>query len=186
MDKSAMDYKEFGFFRVAAAAPRLRVADPVYNTAEMKSLLVKASGEGVGLMVFPELSVTGYTCQDLFYQRTLLDSSINAYDRLLKETSDLPVVFAAGLPIVVHSLLYNCAVIACRGEVLGIIPKTFIPNSREFYEKRWFCAFEQDDAAEIDFLGRSVPFGRILIGLEGTGITLGTEICEDLWAVTPP
>lgn len=186
MKKSTIDYKEFGFFRVAAAAPKLRVADPVYNASEMKNLLVKASEEGVSLMVFPELSVTGYTCQDLFFQKTLQDSALRSFDNLLTETSDLPVVFAAGLPVVVNSRMYNCAVIACRGEVLGIIPKTFIPNSREFYEKRWFSAFEHDDATEIDFLGRSVPFGRVLIELEGTGIILGTEICEDLWAVTPP
>ncbi len=177
---------DFGYFRIAAAVPRLRVADPAYNTERMREILLQASAEGAGLVVFPELSVTGYTCQDLFFQATLLDSAAGAFGRLLDATSDLPAAFAAGLPLAVGPRIFDCAVIACRGEVLGIIPKTYVPNSGEFYEKRWFTGYEDDDAEMVDFLGHSVPFGRILVRLGDTGAVVGTEICEDLWAVEPP
>lgn len=178
--------EKFGFVRVAAATPRLKVGNPDFNAKEIKDLVFKAYSEGIGIIVFPELCLTGYTCQDLFYDQALRDAADLALSDLIYETADIPVIYAVGIPFLHRDKSYNCAVLVSQGEPLAVIPKIFLPNTNEFYEKRWFSSGANAQATDVEFLGRKVPFGNVLLEISGTGIVLGTEICEDLWAASPP
>ena len=180
----------FDYFRVACAVPDVEVADVELNTQRTVDYIRSAADKNVDLLVFPELGLTGYTCADLFAQRTLGDGVKSALDTLAAESAKCGVAFVVGAPVVMSGSLYNCAVIFFGGRVVGVVPKTFIPNYGEFYEKRWFDsadgAPESITSAELGIGGESytVPVGSSVFDLGG--VKVGFEICEDLWAPLPP
>lgn len=175
-----------GFLRVAAATPDVKVADPRYNVAEMEKQITEAARAGCGVVVFPELAVTAYTCGDLFKDNTLLWEAENSLKQLMENTQDLDVLCAAGIPVSFRDSLYNCTAVFIRGRLLGLAAKTFIPNYSEFYEFRHFAPGMACD--EIIFCGQKTCIGTdLLFACENVaGFLLGVEICEDLWASAPP
>src|SRR5439155_25266162 len=178
-----------GFARIATACPKLRVADCKFNAAEHVKLLAEAESKGVSVLVFPELSLTGYTCGDLFQQEALLDGAVEALDTVLKATTDVFHGLAfVGLPLVVDGQLFNCAAVLCNGRILGLVPKSFPPTYKEFYESRWFRPAASAHSQWIDLLGRQVAFGSDLLfqSSEIADLIVGVEICEDLWVPIPP
>ena len=174
-----------GFVRVAAAIPELRVADCIYNVARMTELVRKGEDEKVQVICFPELSLTGYTCADLFQQQQLLDDSQKALNELQLLTFATTSVIIVGVPVRVQSHLFNTAVVLQGGHVLGVVPKTHLPNNNEFYEKRWFTSGALADSQTITISGEEVPFGTDILFSDGK-FTFGVEICEDLWVPIPP
>ncbi len=176
-----------GFLKVAAASPRLLVADCSRNEEQLVCAAQEAAGRGVKVLVFPELSLTGYTCSDLFYSETLLAAAKNALLAYLEETSDLDLLSVVGLPLAVRDKLYNCAAVCKGGQVLGFVPKTNIPNYGEFYEVRQFTP-APEKSEYIVFEGMSIPFGTSLLFTCDSMPTFrfGVEICEDLWVTVPP
>ncbi|MGI6776923.1 MAG: NAD(+) synthase [Acetivibrionales bacterium] len=178
----------YGFVRVAAAVPRLRVADCKYNAQNIIDLINKAEEHSVQFVVFPELSITSYTCGDLFHQKALLDSARQYLGVVLKETRGTQVVAAVGIPLVSDNQLFNCAVIIQSGRILGAVPKTFIPGYGEFYEERWFAPGTMAQNDTISLCGQQVPFGTDLLfeAEENNHVCFGVELCEDLWAPIPP
>lgn len=177
---------ESGFIKVAAAIPEVQVADCEFNVRKIKKLLFDACEQGIRIVCFPELSLTAYTCGDLFLQKTLIGEAEKALRRLLNETKALPVCFILGAPVKLNSKLYNCAVVCKEGRIYGIVPKVFLPNYSEFYEKRWFEPYSLDTPVmEIDYAGEQVAFGTNLLFNYGQ-ICFAVEICEDLWSVVPP
>jgi NAD+ synthase (glutamine-hydrolysing) len=184
-----MDTTRFGFVRVATVTPQLRVADCAFNAARIIALMQQAQAQGIGILVFPELSLTGYTCGDLFQQTALQRGAIAALEQVVEASdqqySGLAVV---GLPLLVHNQLYNCAAVLHRGRVLGLLPKTFLPNYKEFYEGRWFAPAGTARRSEVTLAGQRVPFGTdLLFEAENVaGLLVGVEICEDLWVPVPP
>ena len=178
---------EHGFIRSAAVSCALRVADCDYNAGQIIAELRRCAAEGVQLAVCPELCITGYTCGDLFLQRTLQTGAEAALSRILQASEELDLIAAVGLPVAAGGKLYNCAAVLCRGQLLGVVPKTCLPNYGEFYEKRWFTPGSTQVQA-IELCGREVPFGTSLLFRCETerSFVLGVEICEDLWSVLPP
>jgi NAD+ synthase (glutamine-hydrolysing) len=179
----------FGFLRVGAACPKVVVADPEANADLLLAAIREAHGRGVQALVLPELCLAGYTCGDLFFSRsTLLSGAERALGRLVAETSDLPLVFVAGLPFPLDGRLFNVAAVCQAGEVKGLVPKTHLPGYKEFYEERWFSSAADAVSSEARLLGHDVPFGAdLLFNLPGEPwLTLAVEICEDLWAPVPP
>ena len=176
-----------GFIKVAAAAPEMRLADCAFNGKKIAEAARKAAEAGVHLLVTPELSLTGYTCGDLFFQRRLQDAAEEALDVLLAETEDLPLLLAVGLPVRHLGKLYNCAALLYRGEILGVVPKSNLPNYDEFGELRWFTPAPADISV-VNLCGNAVSFGAgLLFQCEDLpDFTLGLEICEDLWVPAPP
>jgi len=173
-----------GFVRVAAAVPQLKVADCAFNAAQILSLAQRAEEEKVQVICFPELCITGYTCADLFFQQQLLNDAEKALSQLLLDTFALTPVIIVGMPMRANNKLFNVAIVIQNGNILGIVPKTYIPNGNEFYEKRWFSSDESAiDTVLLD--GREVPFGTNLLFSDKQFI-FGIEICEDLWAPIPP
>ena len=176
-----------GFITVAAAIPQVKVADCIYNTQQIESMIAQAEGKGVEIIVFPELSITGYTCQDLFLQHTLLEQTETAVMMLLDFTRKLDVITIVGLPVIVGDLLLNCAAVIQKGDLLALIPKTYLPNYSEFYEKRWFASSQDLHPTEIRFAGTRITVTRepqLIRTCDGA--ILGIEICEDVWAPAPP
>ena len=179
---------KYGYATVAAAIPSVKVADTDYNVAEMSKMIADAQERGVEIIVFPELSVTGYTCQDLFRSDILLRRAEESLISLLNDTRKMDIISIVGMPVAVDGLLLNCAVVIQQGTVLGIIPKTYLPNYSEFYEKRWFAS-SQDITGEhtIYFAGSPVVISsRPKIFTTCDGVKFGIEICEDVWAPVPP
>ncbi|SMB87986.1 NH(3)-dependent NAD(+) synthetase [Desulfonispora thiosulfatigenes DSM 11270] len=178
----------YGFLKVAAATPKIKVADTIYNTQEILRLMDEASEQECALLVFPELSLTGYTCGDLFQQRHLLDSAVEQLDFILQSSRDNQVLTLIGMPLSIKQRLYNCAVAILKGRILGIVPKMHIPNSKEYYEKRWFnSGFDYaKESTVIELLGQKVSFGSLLFECTDLPFSLGVEICEDLWSPIPP
>lgn len=178
----------FGFVRVGAAIPKLKVADCSYNTSEILNIIEDAVRKKVKVLVFPELSITSYTCADLFMQTSLISSSLNALEKLLAHTKNLDIFIAVGLPLKVDDMLFNCIVAIHKGSLLGVVPKTYLPNYSEFYEKRWFSSSTDVKSKEIRLCSQIVPFGNDLIFEceNNPTIKIGIEICEDLWAPIPP
>ena len=175
-----------GFIKVAAAVPRLHVADCHYNIEQMQDLMVRADSLGVEIVCFPELGLTGYTCQDLFAQQTLLEESEAALLRLMEFSRNVDVISIVGLPVVYDGMLFNCGAVLRHGKVWGFVPKTFLPNYKEFYEKRWFTPAPTLPAdAVVQFCGQNIPLSPRLV-FTYAGVKFGLELCEDLWAVTPP
>lgn len=175
--------KRYGFIKVAAATPMVHIADCRHNIEATAELLRRADGEGVSITVFPELSITGYTCGDLFQQSRLLDAAEEALSELL--AMRISSVAIVGMPITYKNNLYNCAVVTAAGRIWGVVPKSYIPNYSEFYESRWFSSGRDIRNTEIELCGQRVRFGSdIIFSIDGVGF--GVEICEDLWVPAPP
>jgi len=178
---------KYGFVKVAAAVPTIKVADVDYNVQQIESLLAQAEGKGVEIMVTPELCLTGYSCQDLFREQLLLDKVEEGIVQLLDFTRKLDSILIVGAPICINALLYNCAVIIQRGTILGVIPKTYLPNYGEFYEKRWFASAQDLNPTDIYLAGSPVHVSaEPILFTTGDGVQFGVEICEDVWAPIPP
>jgi len=178
---------KYGFVKVAAAVPVVRVADVEYNIQQIESLIAQAEGRGIEILVFPELCVTGYSCQDLFKEQLLLDRAEQGVMLLLDLTRKLDIITIVGLPVVINGLLYNCAAVLQGGSILGIVPKTYLPNYGEFYEKRWFASAQDLNPTDIYFAGNPIHVSaEPLLFKTSDGVKFGVEICEDVWAPIPP
>ena len=178
-----------GFLRVGAACPRVRVGDPDANATEVLRTLGEARAQGVQVVVLPELALTGYTCGDLFFSlHTLVGGAERALGRVLAETASHPMLIVVGLPLAAEGKLFNVAALCQAGRVLGVVPKSYLPGYREYYEERWFSTARDARLDQVRVLGRAVPFGTDLL-LEvpdEPGLCLAAEICEDLWMPVPP
>ena len=183
------DLYQQGFVRAAVAVPEVRVANPEFNAAETERLLERAAAGGACLAAFPELGLTGYSCQDLFHQRALLEQARRSLNGLVAATRSHALLAVFGLPLVIDGVLFNCAVAVCRGRILGVIPKTYLPNYREFYELRHFAPGDACRRESIDLCGqRGIPVGSRLIfrATDLEPLKVHIEICEDLWAPIAP
>ncbi len=180
--------KKYGFVRVGAIVNKLELANPSFNALEIVRMIKKASKEGVAIVTTPELSLTGYTCGDLFLQTQLLEDSVCYLKEILERTKMLDIISIIGMPISTENQLFNCAVVIQKGKILGIVPKTYIPNYSEFYEKRWFASSSNLKVKEINLLGQIVPMDTNIIfkDINNKDISFAIEICEDLWSVNPP
>ena len=178
-----------GFIKVAAGTPKIRVADCDYNAGQIIALMKEAAAQGVKVLALPELCVTGYTCGDLFLQPTLLDGAERALERILEETKELDLLTVLGLPVRnTNQKLYNCAAVMHKGELLGLVPKSNIPNYGEFYEARWFASGRNCDEEDAVWMcGEWVDMSprRLFNCYTLPELTIGIEICEDLWAAEP-
>lgn len=176
-----------GFINVAAAVPAVKVADTEYNVFEMEKIIAMAEGEGVEVLCFPELSLTGYSCQDLFHEQLLLSQAEEGLLTLIDFTRQLNVICIVGLPVQAGGLLLNCAAVLQAGTLLGLVPKTYLPNYNEFYEKRWFASAQDLHPTEIYLAGSPIlltPESQVFQTADG--VKFGVEICEDVWAPVPP
>lgn len=180
--------KEYGFIRVGATSPRLYLANPLKNAKELINQIKKANEQDTAIIVTPELSITGYTCGDLFFQERLLTDAKLALQEILEETKTLDIISILGMPIRHDNQLLNCAIVIHQGKILGIVPKTYIPNYQEFYEARWFDSSNNLQTQEITLLNQTVPISKNLIfqDTKEEKYTFAVEICEDLWTVNPP
>ena len=183
---------EHGFVRAAVASPELRVADVEFNVGKIVEQLEQAAAAGCALVVFPELCVTGYTCADLFYQRALLSKAEEGLGLLADAANRIGIAAVVGFPLAVDGRLYNCAGLVVKrkagGRIVGVVPKTYLPNTNEYYEERWFTSGRHASFDAVTLSGQAVPFGTDLLFrfTNMPGLTLGIEICEDLWAPEPP
>ena len=177
-----------GFVKVAAGTPKIRVADCRYNAEQIFTLMREAAAQGVRVLCLPELCLTGYTCGDLFLQDTLLSGAEEGLSTILEATKNLDMVTALGMPVRFNNKLYNCAAVIHKGEVQCLLPKTHLPNYGEFYEKRWFSAWEPGRFAGVRVGEVYVPItDRQIFAFDGIpNLVLGVELCEDLWAPEPP
>ena len=177
-----------GFARLAVAVPRNRVADPVFNTAETITLYRQAAAEGAVVVAFPELGLSAYTCDDLFHQAALLDGCEAALQAVVDASRDIPAAAIVGLPLRVDHRLFNCAAVVAGGRLLGVLPKTYLPNYGEFYEARQFNGADTALATEVLLCGERVPFGTDLLFQARSLplLKLHVEICEDVWVPIPP
>lgn len=176
-----------GYYRLAAAIPRIRVADVAGNTRVLLACAREAAEQGAHAILFPELSLTGYSCGDLFFQPTLQAAALKAVAQLAEETAQLPIIIITTIPLAVQEGLYNAAVVLRQGRVLGLVPKSVLPNYREFYERRQFRPAADLRVREVSLpeLG-TVPIGTDLLFTDDAGFVFGVEVCEDLWSVLPP
>jgi NAD+ synthase (glutamine-hydrolysing) len=179
---------DLGFLRVGTAVPELRIADIDFNVDAITQLIKSAADQGVQVLSFPEMSLTGYSLGDLVQQEILLSKALKSLRRLLDETAQFNLVCAVGMPVSIGQQIFNCAVLFNAGHILGVIPKTYLPTYREYYEYRWFSPAEDAPADTIELAGQQVPFGTdILFQLPGTRpVLIGVEICEDLWVPLSP
>ena len=175
----------YGFVKVAAAVPRVKVADCKFNSERLEGLITIAEGKGVQILTSPEMCITGYTCGDLFAQQLLLEQAEMALIQILNSTRQLDIISILGMPVVVNSTVINAAVVIQKGKILGVVPKTYLPNYKEFYEQRWFTSALQVSENSVRLCGQIVPMGNNLL-FETAETTFGIEICEDLWATVPP
>ncbi|MGH7457640.1 MAG: NAD(+) synthase [Longimicrobiaceae bacterium] len=177
-----------GFARAAVCVPEVKICDPEHNAARTLALARRVSGAGALVALFPELGLTGYSNDDLFHQDTLLDAAREALGAVVEGSRELAPVLLVGAPLRFEGKLFNCAVVIHRGRILGVAPKSYLPNYREFYEKRQFSAARDALSREVDLAGGRVPFGNDLIfdAAGVPGLSLHAEICEDLWAPIPP
>ena len=175
----------YGYVKVAAAVPRVKVADCKFNAGEIEKEIIIAEGKGVQIIAFPELCVTGYTCGDLFAQQLLLEEAEMGLIHIISNTRQLDIIAILGMPIAMNGVLLNAAVVIQKGKVLGVVPKTYLPNYKEFYEKRWFTSAVDVSETSVRLCGQLVPMGANLL-FEMADTTFGIEICEDLWAPIPP
>jgi NAD+ synthase (glutamine-hydrolysing) len=176
------------FVRVAVAIPEVRVADPAFNAAQSIDLIARAASERAVLVALPELGLSAYSCEDLFHQQALLEACRDALAKVLEGTRELPVAAVLGVPLQVDDLLFNCAAVISRGRILGVVPKTYLPNYREFYELRQFTPGDFAARDSIRLLGQEVPFGPRLVFTpeEQPLLRFAVEVCEDLWTPLPP
>ena len=175
----------YGFVKVAAAVPHVKVADCKFNVEKIESLIAVAEGKGVQIIIFPEMSITGYTCGDLFGQQLLLEEAEMGLMQILNNTRQLDIISIVGMPVVVNSTVINAAAVIQKGKVLGVTAKTYLPNYKEFYEQRWFTSALQLTTNNVRLCGQIVPIGSNLL-FETSDTTFGIEICEDLWSTIPP
>ena len=175
----------YGFVRVAAAIPNVKIGDCKHNAQQIESLIIQAEGKGTEVICFPELCITAYTCGDLFAQQILLDNAEMALISILDFTRSLDIISIIGLPIPYRGTLLNCAAIIQKGKILGIVPKTYLPNYKEFYEQRWFTSGDVHGDNTVLICGQQVPLSRNLI-FSTPSCRFGVEICEDVWAPIPP
>ena len=175
----------YGFVKVAAAVPHVQVADCFYNIQQMEGLMRQASDKGVQIIAIPEMSVTAYTCLDLFAQQTLLKNAEQALLKLVSDTADLNILTIAGAPLVTENRLINAAIAFQAGKILGVVPKTYIPNYKEFQEQRWFTSATELRDKTVSIGDRTYPLGSHLLFTAGQ-VKVGIEICEDLWVPVPP
>ena len=182
----------FEYIRIAVAVPNVSVANVTYNVNEIIKKATEADKENADIVLFPELAITGYTAGDLFFQKTLMEENTKGLKEIIKASKNLKSVIAVGLPIEVKGRLYNAAAIIYGGKLYGIVPKTFIPNYNEFYERRWFSSGTELDVGELtaeylnisDIQEESVPVGNDLVFDTGY-FRFGAEVCEDIWAPIP-
>lgn len=178
---------KYGFVNVAAAVPAVKVADTAYNVFEIEKIIADAEGRGVEILCFPELCITGYTCQDLFRQQLLLTQAEEGLMTLLDFTRQLNVICIVGLPVQTGGMLLNCAAVIQAGTLLGLVAKTYLPNYNEFYEKRWFASAQDLKTTEVYLAGSPVALtAQSTIFQTTDGVKFGVEICEDVWAPVPP
>ena len=179
---------EYGWVRAAVVSPELRVADVSFNTTEIAAAMRRAADAGAALVLFPELCVTGYTCGDLFYQSLLLERARGALVTLARATAEIGIAAVVDLPLLQDGKIYNCAAFLNNGAIVGIVPKTYLPNTQEYYEERWFTSSRYVQLDAVEFEGKRVPFGADLLfrATNVSGLVLGIEICEDLWAINAP
>ena len=175
----------FGFLKVAAAVPHVRIADCDYNAQHITELIRKGADRGASIILFPELCITSYTCGDLIQQPALLHAAEQALGYILAQTRELPIVAIVGMPVTYGNALYNCAVVFAQGRIHGVVPKTYIPNYSEFYEARCFMSGEEIGLATIRMCGQDTDFGRNMLFNIG-GVKFGVEICEDMWVPAAP
>ena len=175
----------YGFVKVAAAVPHVKVADCKFNVEKIESLIAVAEGKGVQIILFPEMSITGYTCGDLFSQQLLLEEAEMGLMQIMNNTRQLDIISIVGMPVIVNSTIINAAVTIQKGKILGVTAKTYLPNYKEFYEQRWFTSALQLRTETVRLCGQIVPIGANLL-FETSDTTFGIEICEDLWATIPP
>ncbi|MDF2676205.1 MAG: nadE [Bacillota bacterium] len=180
--------KNYEYIRVAACVPEIKIANPMYNVNEIISLSIKAAEDNnAKVILFPELSITGYTCADLFNQKTLINGAEQALSYLLDKTKSLNAIIAVGMPIKADNQLFNCAVLIHHGKILGAVPKTFIPNYNEFYEKRWFASSVSRISSIINLCNQEVKFNENLLFKDTeSSLIIGIDVCEDLWVNIPP
>ena len=176
----------FGFYRVAAAVPQVEVADVSYHVREILRLYQQACGKGAAAVVFPELSLTGYSAGDLFFHPLLQKTALHGVLDLSAATAEQKTMMIVGAPLAVRDSLYNAAFVLGAGRILGIVPKQLLPNYREFYEKRQFQSGRGVAGRTVSIAGNDVPFGTDLVFDDGRGFRFGVELCEDLWGVAPP
>ena len=176
---------KYGYVRVAAAVPKVKVADCRFNANHIEEQIAIAAGKGVEIIAFPELCVTGYTCGDLFAQQILIDEAENALFHILTVTRQLDIISIIGMPVACSGALLNAAVVIQKGRILGIVPKTYLPNYKEFYEKRWFASGHEISQRQIRLCGQNVTISTHLL-FDTVNACFGVEICEDVWAPIPP
>ena len=177
--------KEYGYIKVGAFVNKLHLGNPKENAKEIIKGLTEGIKKEVAILLTPELSLTGYTCGDMFLQDKLLKESLNALEEIKEATKDKDIIVLVGIPLEIDNELYNCATVLEKGKILGVIPKTFIPNYNEFYEARWFSSSKNLKRNKINLLGEEVPVSTNLLFRENE-ICFAVEICEDLWTVNPP
>lgn len=175
----------YGFVKCAIATCNSKLSNPTSAAQKIKDLVAEASSRDVNVLIFPELSMTGYTCQDLFVHSQLLKSTMDSLRELVKFSKSFDILFVVGASINVSDTLYNCAVVIQKGKIRGIVPKQYLPNYGEFYEKRWFTPFTDSSITSVKLFGEDIPFGNLIFS-SNIGYKLGVEICEDLWSVIPP
>ena len=176
----------YGFIKIAAAVPEVQVANPKYNLQGIENLVIQAEGRGVEIISFPELCITGYSCGDLFSQQLLLDEAEMALIQLMNFSRSLDIITIVGTPVAYKGSLLNCAAVIQKGKILGIVPKTYLPNYNEFYEQRWFSSGNDiNPDASVWLCGQQVSISSRMLFHTST-CTFGIELCEDLWAPIPP
>ena len=177
---------DLGFVRIGCVTPELKLGEVVTNADVVIKYASSACSSGCDIVVFPELSLTGYSCADLFQQKRLLKASVEQLVRIAEKTAELDAYIAVGLPVLHESRLYNCAALINRGIILGIVPKTYIPNYGEYYEHRWFSSGADVFSDSIVIMGSEIPFGTDLLFSQPGSFIIGIELCEDMWAPVPP
>ncbi|HTT76063.1 MAG TPA: NAD(+) synthase [Candidatus Binataceae bacterium] len=183
------NFHNHGFVRLAVGVPAMRVADPAFNAARTLDLIKEAASCQAAIVLFPELGLAGYSSDDLFHQRALLDGSLHALTQILEASAALSIVAVIGMPLVCDNLLFNCAAVIQHGRVLGVVPKTYLPNYREFYELRQFTPGDYALSSQVEIAGQhDVPFGArtLFEASDVPGLTFHVEICEDVWVPIPP
>src|SRR6185312_624981 len=177
-----------GYARVCCCVPRMRVVDPAFNAQRTLELARQAAADHAALAIFPELGLACYTADDLFHQDALLGAVERELGELVRQSADLATVLVVGAPLQFESKLFNCAVMIHRGRILGVVPKTFLPNYREFYEKRQFTSGRDALSRQVTVAGQTAPFGSDLLfeASDLPGFVLHVEICEDVWTPVPP
>ena len=176
----------YGYYRVASAVNKTTVGNPAKNAEEILTLIKEAHTKEVSVIVFPELTLTGYTASDLLMNQTLITSQNDSFEYILKNMETINTIAILGLAVFEADRLYNCAAVIQNGKVLGVVPKSYLPNKKEFYEKRQFTSGRDIVRSTTQLLEEEVPFGVDLLFTDKADMTFGVELCEDLWAVTPP